>query len=417
MLVGMDREVAELRERFGQVAARLDPDELPASHAPALWCELDQLARQVAAAKVLVARRVDDSMAWKREGFASAAEFLAARGGISLGSARQELHTSKALPDLPATKQALLDGTVSVAQGALIAEAATVNPAAERTLVDAAGRDSFKELKDRTLRAKAAGDVDPEATQRRIHRGRSLREYTDSEGAWNLHARGTAADGAKIHAALAPLIEERFRAARAEGLRDTAEARAFDAFVDLAETTVEPDAGNAEDSAGDAPPRPRPPRHQALVRCDLEALQRGAVEGDEVCEVAGVGPIPVAHAVELLGDASWKLLITRGVDVLNVTTLSRKATAAMLAALAWGAPCCRAEGCGRTITQVDHRVPYAESRHTTLSELDPLCGHHHELKTHHGWELVAGTGTRPFVPPDHPDHPRRSGGDPPIDAT
>ncbi len=144
MLIGMDREVAELRARFGQVAARLDPDELPASHAPALWCELDQLARQVAAAKVLVARRVADSMAWKREGFASAAEYLAARGGTSLGAARKELDTSKALPDLPATKQALLDGAVSVDQGALIAEAATVNPAAERTLVDAAGRDSFK---------------------------------------------------------------------------------------------------------------------------------------------------------------------------------------------------------------------------------------------------------------------------------
>jgi hypothetical protein len=412
MLIGMDREVAELRERFGEVAARLDPDDLPASHAPALWCELDHLARQVAAAKVLVARRVDDSMAWKRAGFASAAEFLAARGGTSLGAARQELHTSKALPDLPATKQALLDGTVSVAQGALIAEAATVNPAAERTLVEAAGRDSFKELKDRTLRAKAAGDVDPEATQRRIHSGRSLRGYMDSEGAWNLHARGTAADGAKIHAALAPLIEERFRAGRAEGLRDTPEARAFDALVDLADGTVEYAA--ASDGGRT---RPGPPRHRALVRCDLAALQRGSVEGDEVCEVAGVGPIPVARAVELLGEASWKLLITRGVDVLNVTTLSRKATAAMLAALEWRAPCCTAEGCGRTITQIDHRVPYAESRHTTLSELDPLCGHHHELKTHHGWELVAGTGTRPFVPPDHPDHPRRSGGDPPIDAT
>jgi hypothetical protein len=421
ILVGMDREVAEVRERFAELAARLDPDDLPASHAPALWCELDQLARQVAAAKLLVARRVDDSMAWRREGFASAAEYLAARGGTSLGSARKELDTSKALPDLPATTQALLDGSLSAAQGALIAEAATVNPAAERTLVDAAGRDSFKELKDRSLRAKAAGDADPEATQRRLHRNRSVREFTDSEGAWNLHARGTAADGAKVHAALAPLIEERFREGRSVGRRETPEARAFDALIDLAEGAIESPAPDGVDtSAGDGPRRRRPPRHQALVRCDLEALQRGAVEGDEVCEVAGVGPIPVERAVELLGEAAWKLLITRGVDVLNVTTLSRKATAAMVAALAWRSPACTVEGCGRTITQIDHRVPYAKSRHTTLSELDPLCGHHHELKTYDGWELVAGTGTRRFVPPDHPDHPRWSGGassgDPPLDA-
>lgn len=404
ILVGMDREVAEVRERFADLAARLDPDDLPASHAPALWCELDRLARQVAAAKVLVARRVDDSLAWKREGFASAAEYLAAHGGTSLGSARKELDTSKALPELPATKDALLDGTLSPDQGALIAEAATVNPAAERTLVEAARRDSFKELKDRSLRAKAAGDRDPETTQRRIHRNRSLREFTDSEGGWNLHARGTAADGAKIHAALAPVIEELFAEGRSTGVRETPDARAFDALVAV--------AGR---SGGEAVGRR--PRRQALVRCDLESLQRGAVEGDEVCEVAGVGPVPVSAAVELLGEATWKLLVTRGIEVLNVTTLSRKATAAMLAALAWRSPACTVEGCGRTITQIDHRVPYAETGHTTLDELDPLCTHHHDCKTYDGWELVHGTGTRAIVPPDHPRHPRQVGasasGDPP----
>ena len=120
----------------------------------------------------------------------------------------------------------------------------------------------------------------------------------------------------------------------------------------------------------------------------------------------GVGPIPVQPAVELLGEATWKLLVTRGVDVLNVTTLSRKATAAMLAALAWRSPTCSAEGCGRTITEIDHQVPYAESGHTTLSELDPLCNPHHDLKTHNGWELVKGAGVRPFVAPDDPRHPR-----------
>jgi Domain of unknown function (DUF222) len=397
ILVGVDREVAEMRERFADLTARLDPDDLPASHAPALWCELDQLARQVAAAKLLVARRVDDSLAWKREGFASAAEYLAAHGGTSIGSARKELDTSKALPDLPTTRGALIDGTLSTDQGVLIAEAAKVNPTAERTLVEAAGRDSFKELKDRSLRARAAGDDDPEATQRRIHRNRSVREYTDGEGAWNLHARGTAADGAKVHAAIAPVIEELFSERRSTGVLELPEARAFDALVTVAER-----------SCGDG--TPRKPRHRALVRCDLESLRRGTVEGEEVCEVAGVGPVPVSAAVEMLGEAAWKLLITRGVDVLNVTTLSRKATAAMLAALAWHSPSCTVQGCGRAITQIDHRVPYAETRHTTLGELDPLCNHHHDRKTYDGWALVEGTSTRAFVPPGHPRHPQQAGG-------
>jgi len=239
--------------------------------------------------------------------------------------------------------------------------------------------------------SEAPGDPDPEATQRRIHQQRRLVECIDAEGGWNLHARGTVADGAKIHAALAPILEERFRANRAAGTHEAAEVNAFDALVELA--TRKGDGGTAG-------------RYLGLVRCDLAALQRGAVNGDELCEIAGLGPIPVGTAVDLLGDATWKLIITRGVDVANVTTLSRKATAAMLAALAWRSPVCSVEGCGRTILQIDHRVPWAETHHTTLLELDPLCAHHHDAKTHDGWELVDGCGVRSMVPPDHPGHPR-----------
>lgn len=207
---------------------------------------------------------------------------------------------------------------------------------------------------------------------------------------------------------MAPIIEKIFRERRPSGVRESPEARACDALVALSDRATEGKGARHR------------PRLQALVRCDLEALRRGAVEDDEVCEVAGVGPVAVDRAVELLGEASWRLLVTRGVDVLNVTTLSRKATAAMLAALMWRSPTCTVEGCGRTITQIDYRVPYATSRHTTLRELDPLCGHHHDRKTYDGWELVPGTGTPRFVPPDHPQHPRRlgsaSGADPPLGA-
>ena len=411
ILVGMDREVAEVRERFAELAARLDPDDLPASHAPALWCELDQLARQVAAAKLLVARRVDDSMAWRREGFASAAEYLAARGGTSLGSARKELDTSKALPDLPATKQALLDGSLSAAQGALIAEAATVNPAAERTLVDAAGRDSFKELKDRSLRAKAAGDADPEATQRRLHRNRSLREYTDSEGAWNLHARGTAADGAKVHAALgaahrgavprrAGRRPPRDSARRGPSTRSSTSLRARSSRQRLVGPRAQPTTDRGEVARR---------RHQALVRCDLEALQRGAVEGDEVCEVAGVGPIPVEPGRSSCSarppGSSWSP---------GASTCSTSPRCPARRRPPWwrrwpGAhpPArSRAAAARSPRSTTGCRTPSPATRRSASSIR--LCGHHHELKTYDGWELVAGTGTRRFVPPDHPDHPRWS---------
>jgi hypothetical protein len=392
------QEMASQREALGLLVRRLDPDSVPASQAPGLWGELDRMARQVAAAKALLARRVEDSLVWKREGFRSAAEYLAARGGTSLGAARSELETSKALPSLPATRTALLEGTVSIQQGALIADAAIANPAAEQHLVTAAGRHSFGELRDHARRAKAAGDPDPEATQRRIHRHRRLREFVDGEGAWHLQVRGTVADGARVHAALAPVIDEVFEEHRRSEVHEPGEAYAFDALVRLAERI------------GSAGACGRTGRYLGLIRCDLSALQRGRAAGDELCEVTGLGPVSVSQAIEILGDATWKLVLTKGEDVAHVTTLSRQASAAMVAALAWRSPVCSVEGCGRTLTQIDHRLPFAATRHTTLSELDPLCKPHHDLKTYEGWELAPGTGIRPFRPPGGREPPDPSRG-------
>jgi len=130
------------------------------------------------------------------------------------------------------------------------------------------------------------------------------------------------------------------------------------------------------------------------------------VEGDEVCEVDGVGPIPVRTARALLGESIVKLVITNGVDVANVTHLGRGPTAAQRVALLWTSAGCVVERCSRTIgIETDHRVPWADDRVTELANLDRLCSHHHDLKTRQGWALAPGTGKRPMVPPGDPRHP------------
>jgi hypothetical protein len=58
--------------------------------------------------------------------------------------------------------------------------------------------------------------------------------------------------------------------------------------------------------------------------------------------------------------------------------------------------------------QLDHREPWATTRHTRLDELDPLCPHDHDLKTNRGWSLVDGTGRRAFVGPTIPVTPATS---------
>ena len=93
-----------------------------------------------------------------------------------------------------------------------------------------------------------------------------------------------------------------------------------------------------------------------MIRLDYDALVRGAIDGEETCEIAGLGPIPVRIARELLGDAILKLVITKGVDVANVTHLGRSVTVAQQVALWWQSPECTRLGCTRTQRlENDHR--------------------------------------------------------------
>jgi hypothetical protein len=474
------RQVRDLEKVLRSEVGRLEPADVPLSEAPAMWQCFEAIERLAAAAKTLLAERVDESRAWAREGDRSSAEYLARKAGTSVGAARAGLAASRQLRGLPHTRAALRRGELSRPQAESISDAAAHNPGAERQLIDAAGRTTLTRLREECGRAKAAGDPDAEATHRRLHRERRLRRFTDAEGGWNLQARGTPDAGARVNAALEPIIDDIFITARRAGRHENRDAYAFDALLELAHraqdtargaagdvrprtagparTEPAPAAGGhvadavagagvtdaaagarVSDAAGIAPavpaagattaaqqpvepadpataPDPPPrrssagnPRYLGLLRIDVEALVRGRVEGNELCEITGVGPIPVRVARGLLGDAILKLVITRGVDVASVTHLGRGPTAAQRIAALWTTPGCTNTGCSNTLAiQHDHREPWTQVHETTLDNLDRLCPRCHRRKTHHGWALVAGQGRRPLVPPDDPRHPNNT---------
>jgi hypothetical protein len=387
------RDLRGLQVELGAMARGFDPDAVPLCDAPGLFAEADAIERWAVTIKTLMARRVEDAATWKRAGYRSAAEQLAGVAGTSVSSARNVLETSKQLEALPATADAMRAGKLSGHKAAAIASAATVAPEAEARLLDGADA-PVAVVREACLRAKA---VDRDAAHARVRRERYAREYTDGEGAWNFHARGTPEDGAKFRNAHEPIVDKLFQAARAEDRRESRDAYAFDAFIELAERSVSPDPEQTQ--------KPRP-RFMGLLRADIEALRRGKVEGDEICELAGLGPIPVSIARELLGDAILKLVITKGVDVANVTHLGRSPTVAQQVALWWRSPMCTNEDCTRTSRlENDHELGWKETQRTRVDEIDPLCSHDHDLKTNHGWALVEGTGRRALVPPPDPRHP------------
>jgi Domain of unknown function (DUF222) len=210
----------------------LDPERLDGLAAVRVLRELARVEHVVAEAKGRVARRVDESKVWQRQGTKSAAHLVATLTGTSVGVAAGVLETAERLESLPVTAEAYAKGRLSSVQAATIANAAIEVPDAEHELVDCAIDGPFASLRDHAPRVKARG-TDLLERDRRIHAARQVREWTDGEGAWNLSARGTGTDGARIMAALKSEADTVFKQARIDGQREPADAYAFDALLRL----------------------------------------------------------------------------------------------------------------------------------------------------------------------------------------
>ena len=190
-------------------------------------------------------------------------------------------------------------GSCRAAKADAVVSAAAVAPDAEdrRCWRSRCGHRSAK-LREESLKARAG--VDRDAAHARIRRERHLREFIDAEGAWNLHARGPVDDGAEFRAALEPLIDEQFKTKRrsrparaARGVR-VRRAHRSSATASGALRATPSRAGHKRSRSGTSA------MHPARLR---RAASAGAVEGEEICEIAGLGPIPVRIARDLLGDA------------------------------------------------------------------------------------------------------------------
>jgi hypothetical protein len=206
-----------------------------------------------------------------------------------------------------------------------------------------------------------------------------VRTWTDSGGTWHLHANGTPSDGARILARLDSETEAVFAGARTAGAREPVEAYRFDALVRIAEST------GAE--------RTRAKAH-LFVNVDAAKLTHGdAAQG--VCEIKGVGPVPVATARELLGDALLTILVKKGVDV---TTIAHDGTKTMPAAVRRAVlardPECVVDVCSAPSTEVHHKEWRSHGGEHSTKNCVGTCGWCHDLVHYHGYTLEPnGDGT------------------------
>lgn len=135
-----------------------------------------------------------------------------------------------------------------------------------------------------------------------------------------------------------------------------------------------------------------------------------------MCEIAGVGPIPVTVARRLSNDAFLKALITDGDDVRAVSHLGRNITARQRTTVEELYRECVVEGCHvNRHLQIDHNVPVEERGPTALWNLNRLCAWHHQEKTRLNLRLE-GEGTRKRLVPASPPPPDGGRPSPPAKA-
>ena len=367
----------------------LEPATLSGDAARALVELAARGERLCGALKSLAARRVSESNAWRAQGERTAAHWLARNTGTSVGQAVTTLETAARLRELPALDAAFRAGAISPAQANEIASAAAADPAAQRELLDATD-EGIAGLRERCRRVKAASAPDEAARHEAIRRTRSLRHWTDPDGAFRLHGRLLPEDGAELLAALEPLRARIFTDARAAGRREPHDAYLADALVALGRDAR---AGSGATSTA--------PRAGIHVRVDHAAFRRGRVEAGETCEIPGIGPIPVASARALATDAVISAIVCDGVDVKAVAHLGRTIPAHVRTALVVRDPVCVLPGCHtRDGLEIDHIVAFAEGGATCLANLCRLCRWHHYLKTHQRHRLTGGPGDWGWEPPE-----------------
>ena len=361
--------------------------------------------RAAASGVALFAPVVLETGDYTKEGHGSAADWLGSLSGSSSGAAKGRLAAAARAAQDPLLTEALHEGELSAAQLALVTSTSAEVPDAAGDLLELMEQGaSHQEVSDAASRMRAAKrSLEDEKRRRaRVHTNRYFRWGQDEGGG----IRGGFFCDEVEFARIAPRLEaeatRRWKAAgNGQGGGDSLEAHRLDAFIDLMSGSG--DLGQPG-GGGRSPGRGPGPRPRTLIIVNAESLRRGTTEGDETCEIEGIGPVSVAAATELLSEGGFQYLVKEGFDVKTVTKSTRVIANCIDMALIVRDRVCAVPGCGKRIgLERDHRkLDYGHDGPTELDNLVRLCPAHHKLKTDGGWRLEGCPGAWEWVAPAKP---------------
>ena len=333
--------------------------------------ELAATRNACAAAEARLAARAAKCGVHRERGFADASDWLASTTGSTAREARAALDTMGAVEACPNTRDALVAGTVSMAQAREIARTESVVPGCESELLALAQRGSLGAVRDRA-RARRLAAIDPEKLYARQRAAREFVHWIDELGMIRCRGAFTPEVGIPFVNRLDAETDRVRKAARRKGAVEGREAYAADAFARIVE-------GGGSGTATSA---------DIVITIDWTAFVRGHLHPGERSQIVGGGPIPPSLVRTLSKHAFLKAVLHDGVEIQQVLHVGRYRKVELRTALELGPGpefaglTCSEAGCDRRYgLQFDHVHPVAANGVTSKANLQPICTPHHHEKT------------------------------------
>ncbi|MET8278812.1 DUF222 domain-containing protein [Micromonospora sp. NPDC005174] len=373
------------------------------------------LAQRLATIQLALVRELDGRGLAVAQGASSTAVWLRDRLRLSGRSARQLVELAATIDAAPPTvRAALLDGSLTVEQGRVVAETIGALPAeagpevtdkATGLLVTWAGRFDptiLRRLGERVLAHVApdlADQAELAALDRAAERAEARRHVTLSEpkdGQVRLTGNLDTETASLLREAIDPLC-----APTGEHDDRSPGQRRADALGEICRLTLR--TGHLPDNGGDRP--------QLVVTMSLDALVNGVGAG-----TLETGARLTPGAVRRLAcDAAVLPAVLNGnSQILDVGRQRRLFTGPLRRALVLRDGGCAFPGCDRPPRWCDghHVRHWADGGATTLGNGVLLCGHHHRVLHQDDWIVrIASDGQPEFLPPawlDPARTPRRN---------
>ena len=377
-----------------QLVREAAPRSVSGNQARAIVGSFAEIERAAASGVALFTPRVVETGSFAKEGHASAQDWLGSLSGTSAAKAKGRLAAAERAAADPQLTEALHAGELSPDQLGVMTTTASEVPEATGDLLELVGQGaSHQELSDTAARLRAAArSRETESLRRaRVHTQRHFRWHQVDGGG----IRGEFFCDEVAWARVAPRIEARAKEFwKQAGAQDgeSLAAHRLDALIEQ----LSGSSGSGSSGKG--------ARCQTLVVIDAAALRRGTTQGDELCEIEGIGPVSVETATELLSEGGLRYLVREGFDIKTVTKSTRDVARCIDLALIVRDRTCARPGCGKRLgLERDHRkVDYCEDGPTELDNLVRLCPDCHDLKTFGGWRLEGKPGSWKWIAPKHP---------------